>query len=408
MSVINEARELLDKISGKKRILTQYMNGTGYSRPTMRTEDRLEPGVYIIKEDVQGEYFAEYELTTDDLLRFSDSRYNKILEEIDDFWKSRDKYSKLGFVHKRGVLLYGAPGTGKSCLLKQVMENKIKDDGVVFITDYNSASTLVRALRQFREVEPDREVLVIMEDVDRFIGYDERTILSLLDGDAQISGVLYLGTTNYLNSIPPRLLRANRFDRKVEIKAPPASGRLAYLQAKIGISEDGEKIVEFVDKTKDFTFAQMREFLVSVYCLGAKADVAIKRIRNGVEESHVSISEADLNKALHEKLVSNFACKKSMVSSLLNKIKEAKVMRMKVGDNQRVGKIGDAIVVDVQEYGGVETELYKSKESDKKGNYSGAVRIIDIDAMEVVGMKTFLKYSDAGVYFAKTVKSNKA
>lgn len=279
-----ENNELI-KTKTLPRLLTQYTDSSNAYRPTLKTKDVLEAGIYKIDADMGGIYFTEHNVSTDDLLKFKDKRYISVLEELKQFWTLKEKFSNLGFIHKRGILLYGKPGCGKSCLVKLVAENVVRNDGVVFIHDARHIQLLTGGLRKFKEVEPNRNVVVVLEDIDKAVQCDEGSLLNLLDGDDQIDNVLYLATTNYIDRLPKRLMRSNRLDRKIQIHNPPAEGRRAYLLAKLGLSEDEETIEDIVKQTGDFSFADLREFLVSVYCLDKNKDDVIKRIKNNVEES---------------------------------------------------------------------------------------------------------------------------
>ena len=269
----------------RPRNLTQYAIQGLQDAATTKTREALEPGIYKILNTIQGIKFQKHFLDTDTLLRFKDERYNEILNEIEKFWTLKEKYKNLGFTHKRGLVVYGKPGCGKSCLLKLVMEDVVQNKDVVFIAETRDPITLTAGLRIFKEVEPDRKALVIMEDIDEGIGYSEKTFLDLLDGDNQVENVLFLATSNYINRFPPRFLRPGRFDRKLEIHNPPKAGRLAYFKSKAGLNEKDDVLEELADETQGFTFAQLREFLISVYCLGGDRKKVIERIKKGLEES---------------------------------------------------------------------------------------------------------------------------
>jgi len=281
--------------SKRKQIYKKYIVQGNSFQPVgeVVTEKTIPAGVFRIQRNMSGVFFEVHDINTDDILRFEDSRYTKILQEIDNFWTLKDDFKKYGFTHKRGVLLYGQPGSGKSALLKLAMEDMVSKGNIVFIT--REAHDLVEALKVVREVEPERKILVIMEDIDEIVKYGEHAILELFDGDAQTNNVLFLGTTNYIDRLPPRILRASRFDRKIEIGNPPTTGRYAYLKAKLKEHQDEKRIMELAEKTKDFTFAQLREFIVSAFCLKQNEDEVIKRLRSNLEshlkESTIYLSE---------------------------------------------------------------------------------------------------------------------
>lgn len=270
----------------RKQTLVQYVvSGNSFVAADAikppETVEKLAPGIYTPSVSYSGEKILSiHECATDELIRFKDERHELVLSEIDNFWKSENKYKEAGFTHKRGVLLSGAPGTGKSCIIKLVMEDTVKKGDVVFVT--RSVGSTVACLKAFREIEPKRKVLCVMEDLDELIRYDEHSILELFDGDNQMDHVLALATTNYPERLPARILRPGRFDRKLEIGLIPEAGRRAYFQKKLGEKESFVKDIDtFTKLTKDFSFAQMREFLVATYCLGHNPVEAANRVREG-------------------------------------------------------------------------------------------------------------------------------
>jgi hypothetical protein len=173
--------------------------------------------------------------------------------------------------------------SGKSAMLKLAMEETVNKGNLVFIT--KNASKLVEAIQTIREVEPDRKILVVIEDIDEIVRYDEHAILELFDGDSQTDNVLFLATTNYIDRLPPRILRASRFDRKIEVGNPPIEGRYEYLKAKLKEHVEDIKIHELAKKTDGFTFAQLREFLISSFCLKQNEDEVIERLNKNLENN---------------------------------------------------------------------------------------------------------------------------
>lgn len=295
-NAVEVAEQPIRAKEGKKRkkIYTQYRvsDNVFYPMGSIKTQERLDPGIYNLKSSMSGIYFEVHNLNTDEIIRFDDARHKEVLEEIQKFWTLKDNFSNMGFSHKRGILLYGDPGTGKSALTRLVMEDMVNSGDVIFICD--EAYTLKSGLQKFREVEKERQVVCIIEDIDGLLRYGEKSILELFDGDYQCDNVLFLATTNYVDKIPPRVLRTGRFDRKLEISNPPKEGRLAYLRHKLATYEDSSRLGEIADKTDGFSFAQLREYLVAVYCLQQDETKVIDRIKKGLEEGKY-ISESLFN-----------------------------------------------------------------------------------------------------------------
>lgn len=291
-NAFSKARSLNESFSinanTRERVFTKHLKSGNVSKLSRPVEalDVLESGVYHTYKDYEGNtYFERKAIRSDDLLRFDDDRFNSILEEINAFWKLKDRYESLGLTHKRGILLYGTPGTGKSCLIKQVVEDAINSGNIVLYP--KELSGLAQIIREFRDVEPDRHILVVLEDVDGLIQYNEHALLELFDGDDQMSNVCYLATTNYPDRLPARVTRSGRFDTKLEIKNPPKAGRLAYLQNKLKDTVSEADLDSYADLTEDFSFGQMREFLAAAFAHNQDPKQAVARIRRNYGASTV-------------------------------------------------------------------------------------------------------------------------
>ena len=248
---------------------------------------QLLPGAYEIHDTMTGVVFEKVTPKTDELLEFKDSSMLKVVTEIDHFWNQKQTYDRLHITHNRGILLYGEPGTGKSSCLQQVVEMMVQRDDVVMFA--KSPRIILEGLRKFREVEPDRRVVVCFEEADELARYDESTLLRLMDGDSKIDQVLFIATTNYIDRLPPRMLRPGRFDKKVHIAPPNYECRLQYLKAKLKDFKVEEKIVcEMAKRSNGMSFGHLRELVAGVFAIGDPMDDVFKRL----SESKVGESKA--------------------------------------------------------------------------------------------------------------------
>ncbi|HUE28655.1 MAG TPA: ATP-dependent zinc metalloprotease FtsH, partial [Solirubrobacteraceae bacterium] len=172
------------------------------------------------------------------------------LTEIVDFLKNPDKYVRLGGKIPRGVLLSGAPGTGKTLLARAVAG----EAGVPFFQ--MSASEFVemivgvgasRARDLFAQAKAAAPAIIFIDELDAVGrsrasgaanisgGHDEREqtlnqILTEMDGFDPRTGVIVLGATNRPEVLDPALLRPGRFDRRVSVQPPDRAGREAILR----------------------------------------------------------------------------------------------------------------------------------------------------------------------------------
>lgn len=240
--------------------------GPGYSAvgPTVKN---IPKGVFRIVVLQNGTIiFAPKKIMTDNLLRLSDSKSDMVINEIEQFWGLKEKYDSFGFLHKRGFLLWGPPGSGKTSTTAMVIKQMTERGGTVFLMDVHPTH-MANALAEFRQVEPDRPCVVVLEDIDTIIqNFGEPDVLSLLDGESSIDNVVFLATTNYPEELDGRIInRPSRFDRIVMIGMPNEEARAQYLRSR-NIPE--EEIQDWVEMTEDFSIAHMKELIVGVKCLG--------------------------------------------------------------------------------------------------------------------------------------------
>lgn len=276
-----------DVTGGRTKSLVQYIDHGNVKEPVdgIKLAPRLEPGIYAIKQSMGNYLFDKQAMNTDELLRFEDPIHAEILGELDKFWAQKDKYAKKGFLHNRALLMFGPPGSGKSCLIKLAMEDLTSKGDVVFTC--SDIYTVNKGLKTFREVEPDRRCLAILEDVDEL---GEHSLLQLLDGVDTADNIMYLATTNYVNRLSERVLRPGRFDRKIEVPYPPEAGRRAYLESKLhdeGLSK--EQMEYLVKASEGFSFGHLRELVTGAFCMGQPVQVVLDRLNGSGLERHASV-----------------------------------------------------------------------------------------------------------------------
>lgn len=260
-----------------------------------QTIDNLIPGVYGFDLCPNGVLFVRNPINADDLIDFPDSVYDKVINEVETFWQLGARFEKYGFLHRRGYLLYGPAGSGKTCLVQRLVQKIIENDGIVFMSGASSPELFSEGLKVFREIEPDRQIICIFEDIDTMVErWSEAQVLSLLDGENQVNKVINIATTNYPERLDKRIVaRPRRFDRIVKIAMPNEVIREAYFKNKLKINgEDGKK---WVKETEGLSFAALAELVISVKCLGNSFEETINKLRE-MSSSKVSSSEFEDNR----------------------------------------------------------------------------------------------------------------
>lgn len=237
------------------------------------TEKELPSGVYDIGIDGRDgkAVFTKKTMVHDKIIPLN-GLPSQIVSEIKDFWTKENEFVNLGFLHRRGYLFYGSHGTGKSSLVHEVVDGVIDDGGIVFYCD--QPGMFNEGLMSFRRLEPKRKIVCVFEDIDAIIKrYGESMLLSILDGENQISGVCNLATTNYPELLDKRIVgRPRRFDRVYRIANLDKKAREAYLAKKL---PKGADVKDWLEHTDGLSIAQISEVIISVYCFNKKIEEAV-------------------------------------------------------------------------------------------------------------------------------------
>lgn len=253
-------------------------SGEDYS-PIGESHAALPAGLYSTEVDGYGNPFLrKMSNNIDQLIDLPDSESERLLSEVMQFRELKTSFAKSGFLYKRGILLWGPPGSGKTVTIQQLLKLFVTDgDGIAIML--GRPEVAAACLHMVRGIEPERQILAIMEDLDALIDrYGESGFLNLLDGESQLQNVVYVATTNYPERLDKRFVdRPSRFDTIRKIGMPTALARKAYLKAKMPESDD-VTIARFVNGTDGFSIAYLRELIVLTQCFGFDFDSSIKRL----------------------------------------------------------------------------------------------------------------------------------
>ena len=202
------------------------------------------------------------------------------LEEIVDFLKDPGKYTKVGARIPKGVLLEGAPGTGKTMLAKAVAgEAKVpffSISGSDFVEMFvGVGASRVRDL--FADAKKNSPCIVFIDEIDAVArrrgtgmggGHDEREqtlnqLLVEMDGFGTNEGIIVMAATNRVDILDPAILRPGRFDRKISVQSPDVGGREEILQVHAKNKPLGEDVdlKQSAQTTAGFTGADLENLL---------------------------------------------------------------------------------------------------------------------------------------------------
>ena len=211
------------------------------------------------------------------------------LKEVVEFLKNPDKYSSLGARIPKGVLLVGAPGTGKTLLAKAVAG----ESGVPFYSISGSdfvemyvgvGASRVRDL--FETAKKTAPCIVFIDEIDAVGrhrgagwggGHDEREqtlnqLLVEMDGFGVNDGVICMAATNRPDILDPALLRPGRFDRQITVNYPDIKGRVEILKvhARNKPLEETVDLETIAKSTAGFTGADLANLLNEAALLAAR------------------------------------------------------------------------------------------------------------------------------------------
>lgn len=241
-------------------------NPAGIVRINDETEVEVRPeAVEIIEKKVP-------DVTYDDVGGLQHEIF-KVREMIELPLRHPEIFDRLGIDPPRGILLHGAPGTGKTLLAKAVANesgsNFVAINGPEVMSKYvGEAEKKIRDI--FKEAEENAPTIIFIDEIDAIApkrgevtGEVERRvvaqILALMDGLKERGKVIVIGATNRPDALDPALRRPGRFDRELELRVPDRDGRYEILQIHTrGMPlEDDVNIEELADITHGFVGADL-------------------------------------------------------------------------------------------------------------------------------------------------------
>ncbi len=194
----------------------------------------------------------------------------EIQEDFAQFFSSRAVYERYRLPWKRGVLLMGPPGNGKTHTVKALINwlgvpcLYVKSFKAGYATDQQNMRTV------FERARHTTPCILVMEDLDSLINDRNRSFfLNELDGFAANTGIVVLATTNHAERLDPALVnRPSRFDRKYHFGLPDEAERYAYLEAwhealEPELRTTVSAITATAAATEGFSFAYLKELCLS-------------------------------------------------------------------------------------------------------------------------------------------------
>ena len=209
-----------------------------------------------------------------------------IINDVESFFGSSETYLQYNIPWKRGVILHGPPGCGKTISIKALMNAlRQKDVSNLYVKSFKASgcqsdqASIRQIFVKARAVAP---ALLIFEDLDSLVTDELRSFfLNEVDGVEENNGLLIIGSTNHIERLDTSITkRPSRFDRKFHFKTPSEHERRLYCQywqSKLQSNQDIDFTYEVCQAvaaaTEGFTFAYLKELFVQTLLVSVSGGV---------------------------------------------------------------------------------------------------------------------------------------
>lgn len=323
-------------LAADKLIVAAMLHGNEVDREVWLYDDDCWQRSEKLWQNVEGS-------TWDDVI-LSEGLCREIRDDVANFFDRKDLYESFGVPWKRGIILHGLPGNGKTISIKVIMRSlSLKPTPIptlyVKSLGHECTHSNIRSIfEKAREVAP---CLLVFEDLDSLVTDNVRSFfLNEVDGLEQNDGILMLGSTNYLDKLDVGISkRPSRFDRKFHFPLPATAERVKYCERwrlklrKNSLIEFPSELSERIAMVSEgLSFAYLQEvFVASMFAvmertsiqrsteasdksdpLGLDSNIVwrtvsaqIAKVRKELEDGKKSVEDAGRNSVLKDAVSGN-------------------------------------------------------------------------------------------------------
>ena len=223
-------------------------------------EDPLSAGFYILRSEYGSVNLEPFNMSREEEYLSLGINVEGMISDMSGFFDNRKVYKDNNIIHKRGCLLYGPPGNGKTFSITKVAQEAIKKfDCVVFLV---SEGIRLSNMAGYKSHLEGRNVMFIVEEITNTLrgGKAQEELLSFLDGQTSWNHSYVISTTNNPEELPANIVdRPGRFDILVEVGNPEESIRRKYISHFLGEDAVTEDLIR---GTTDLSVSYLKELVI--------------------------------------------------------------------------------------------------------------------------------------------------
>lgn len=182
-------------------------------------------------------------------------QHDVIKKDIALFLNNEELYRRIGVQYRRGILMYGPPGEGKTSAVRQILKESLPRDTITIFTEHLPS---FQFLKKLQKEEANRLKIFVFEELGVLV--EEKVaverLLDFLDGESSLDRAIMFATTNYPERLPGNIVdRPSRFDRLLKVGSPNAKTREKLLTLYL----ERPPTENEVNATKDLSTASVKE-----------------------------------------------------------------------------------------------------------------------------------------------------
>ena len=231
-----------------------------------------------------------------------------LINDVEGFFGNEAQYHEYAVAYRRGIILHGPPGNGKSLCIKALMHSLAKRPDPIptlYVKSFHGCHQEWYNIREvFEKARAMSPCLLVFEDLDSMVTKKVRSFfLNEVDGLEDNHGLMIVGSTNYLEKLDPSITkRPSRFDRKYRFDLPSHEDRVRYAQFWRSKLSRNKKVAfpeslsqAFADQTEGFSFAYLKEVFITSLLLIVGAQREGLDVPEGLDEDDTGINGVEVH-----------------------------------------------------------------------------------------------------------------